>query len=131
METSIKQADVVLCSEARSRLSSAHFRKAPFLTVELKRRWQMLQEMICFFLRGWGTPNVWLITAFWTGSIWETARHIKAALAFQDWFDWTLSRVILQLNSLQKKKKNPKKQSSNISEMFHQHVGQPLFGVKE
>lgn len=42
------------------------------LTVELKRRWQMLQEMICFFLRGWGTPNVWLITAFWTGSIWET-----------------------------------------------------------
>lgn len=74
METSVKQTDVLLCGEARGCFSSAHFRKAPFLTVELKRRWQMLQEMICFFLKGWGTPNVWLITAFWTGSIWETAK---------------------------------------------------------
>ena len=46
------------------------------LTVELKRRWQMLQEMICFFLSGCGTPNVWLMTAFWTGSIW-VYRHTR------------------------------------------------------
>lgn len=39
------------------------------LTAELKRRWQMLQEMNCFFLSGAGTPKVWLITAFCTGSI--------------------------------------------------------------
>lgn len=41
----------------------------PRLTAELKRRWQMLQEMNCFFLSGAGTPKVWLITAFCTGSI--------------------------------------------------------------
>lgn len=41
------------------------------LTAELKRRWQMLQEMNCFFLSGAGTPKVWLITAFCTGSIWK------------------------------------------------------------
>lgn len=41
------------------------------LTAELKRRWQMLQEMNCFFLSGVGTPKVWLITAFCTGSIWK------------------------------------------------------------
>lgn len=29
----------------------------------------MLQEMKSFFFRGEGTPNVWLMTAFWTGSI--------------------------------------------------------------
>lgn len=29
----------------------------------------MLQEMNSFFFRGEGTPNVWLMTAFWTGSI--------------------------------------------------------------
>lgn len=40
-----------------------------WLTAELKRRWQMLQEMNCFFLSGAGTPKVWLITAFCTGSI--------------------------------------------------------------
>lgn len=43
----------------------------PPLTAELKRRWQMLQEMNCFFLSGAGTPKVWLITAFCTGSIWK------------------------------------------------------------
>lgn len=42
------------------------------LTSELKRSWQMLQEITCFFLGGMETPNVWLITAFWTGSIWKT-----------------------------------------------------------
>lgn len=41
------------------------------LTAELKRRWQMLQEMNCFFFSGVGTPKVWLITAFCTGSIWK------------------------------------------------------------
>lgn len=41
------------------------------LTVELKRRWQILHEMTCFFFRDWGTPNVWFITAFCTGSIWR------------------------------------------------------------
>lgn len=29
----------------------------------------MLHEITCFFLGGMETPNVWLITAFWTGSI--------------------------------------------------------------
>lgn len=37
------------------------------LTVELKRRWQMLQEMMGFFFGG-HIPNVWFITAFCTGS---------------------------------------------------------------
>lgn len=32
----------------------------------------MLHEITCFFLGGMETPNVWLITAFWTGSIWKT-----------------------------------------------------------
>jgi len=32
----------------------------------------MLQEITSFFLGGMETPNVWLITAFWTGSIWKT-----------------------------------------------------------
>ncbi len=32
----------------------------------------MLQVITCFFLGGMETPNVWLITAFWTGSIWKT-----------------------------------------------------------
>ncbi len=41
-----------------------------WLTVELKRRWQMLQEMMGFFLGG-ATPKVWLITAFCTGSIYD------------------------------------------------------------
>lgn len=40
------------------------------LTVELNRRWQMLQEMMGFFLGG-ATPKVWLITAFCTGSIYD------------------------------------------------------------
>lgn len=31
----------------------------------------MLQEMKSFFFRGDGTPKVWLMTAFWTGSICE------------------------------------------------------------
>lgn len=44
-----------------------------WLTVELKRRWQMLHNMMGFFF-GWATPKVWLITAFWTGSIWEMKR---------------------------------------------------------
>lgn len=41
------------------------------LTAELNLRWQMLQDMKSFFFRGEGTPNVWLMTAFWTGSICE------------------------------------------------------------
>lgn len=51
------------------------------LTSELKRSWQMLQEITCFFLGGMETPNVWLITAFWTGSIWKTksrGTHFRA-----------------------------------------------------
>lgn len=44
VETSIKQTDAIL-------LHIDCFYSA-FLTVELNRRWQMLQEMICFFLRG-------------------------------------------------------------------------------
>ncbi len=47
------------------------------LTVELKRRWQILHEMTCFFFRDWGTPNVWFITAFCTGSIWGRGEKIK------------------------------------------------------
>lgn len=45
VETSMKQADAFL-------LHIDCFYCALFLTVELNRRWQMLQEMICFFLRG-------------------------------------------------------------------------------
>lgn len=41
-----------------------------WLTVELKRRWQMLHDMMGFFFCG-ATPKVWLITAFCTGSIWK------------------------------------------------------------
>lgn len=47
------------------------------LTAELNLRWQILQEMNCFFLSGLGTPKVWLITAFCTGSIWRGARGEK------------------------------------------------------
>ncbi len=47
------------------------------LTVELKRRWQILHEMTCFFFRDWGTPNVWFITAFCTGSIWGRGEIMK------------------------------------------------------
>lgn len=39
-------------------------------TSELKRIWQMLQEMIGRFVFIIGGPNVCVITAFWTGSIW-------------------------------------------------------------
>lgn len=45
VERSIKQTDALL-------LHIDCFYSAPSLTVELNRRWQMLQEMICFFLRG-------------------------------------------------------------------------------
>lgn len=44
------------------------------LTSELNLSWQTLHEIICFFLGGTETPNVWLMTAFCTGSIWRANR---------------------------------------------------------
>ncbi len=46
-----------------------------YLTSELKRIWQTLQEMIGRLVFTSGTPKVWLITAFWTGSIWIQSRR--------------------------------------------------------
>ena len=58
------------------------------LTAELKRRWQMLQEMNCFFLSGAGTPKVWLITAFCTGSIWKGREGRGRLGATLRWLPW-------------------------------------------
>lgn len=44
----------------------------------------MLQEMKSFFFKGEGTPNVWLMTAFWTGSICQGAGGQNAGSA-QQW----------------------------------------------
>lgn len=44
-------------------------------TAELKRIWQTLQEMIGRFVLTRGTPKVWLITAFCTGSIWGRRKN--------------------------------------------------------
>lgn len=62
-----------------------------WLTVELKRRWQMLQEMMGFFLGG-ATPKVWLITAFCTGSIYNkkhTHMHIHEHVSPASCFPWS------------------------------------------
>lgn len=46
------------------------------LTSELKRIWQTLQEMTGRLAFINGTPKVWLIAAFCTGSIWKGRRGI-------------------------------------------------------
>ena len=45
------------------------------LTSELNLNWQTLHEMTCFFLGTKVTPNVWLMTAFCTGSICRSHTH--------------------------------------------------------
>lgn len=42
-----------------------------WLTSELKRIWQTLQEMMGRLVFITGGPKVWFITAFCTGSIWR------------------------------------------------------------
>lgn len=42
-----------------------------WLTSELKRIWQTLQEMMGRLVFIMGGPKVWFITAFCTGSIWR------------------------------------------------------------
>lgn len=46
-------------------------------TSELNRIWQTLQDMMGRLVLTSGTPKVWLITAFWTGSIWSTEKGEK------------------------------------------------------
>lgn len=49
-------------------------------TSELKRIWQTLQEMTGRLVLIRGTPNVWLITAFCTGSICQSERQRAAII---------------------------------------------------
>lgn len=51
----------------------------------------MLQEMNSFFFRGDGTPNVWLMTAFWTGSIvLKLGKRLSGALPLR----WKASKCL-------------------------------------
>ena len=46
--------------------------------------WQTLQEMTCFFLGTKVTPNVWLMTAFCTGSICKRRTGVRGHQPAQD-----------------------------------------------
>lgn len=69
------------------------------LTSELNFSWQTWHEMTCFFLGTMVTPNVCLMIAFCTGSIWRTQRSQRSSAFSQAWQSdqcwqwWVHSRV--------------------------------------